>query len=327
MLSFIPGAVLKAWPFMVSQRPDVLYSTAPPYSCHITALCLKSLFGVPWLADFRDPWADNPFRNDNPYPSLHTLNRYLEKQVIEKADLVVSNTPALEAEFRRRYPHLDRFYTIHNGFDPELLHRFKDNSCSGDEQKKQGLHMVHTGEVYGLRSPRCLISALGEIRNQDPELFGSIRVEFYGKVHEKNELKELAHSLRVQEALFFGGQVDHGNALERAAGADILLVLGVMGFRPEVQVPSKLFEYLALKKPIISLSKKGGAIHEILKESGAPYLLADLEDGGEIKTAIERAAQGDFEGGGEESNAEAYAFDRLALRLAELMDGLKSGRK
>ncbi len=330
MLSFIPGAVIRALPVMMSSRPDVIFSSAPPYSCHLAALFLRSLFPVQWVADFRDPWADNPFKDDNPFGSLERLNLRLEEMVIRGADLVVSNTKALEERFRHRYPNTDRFVTLNNGFDPKLVRPLDALPQTGAEGAAAGsgkLSLVHTGNIYGLRSPRHLIAGLASLEQGRSSSAGqSLGIEFYGDVDDEDELREQARSLGMEDAVFFGGRVSHADALKHASEADILLLLGVMGDTPEIQVPSKLFEYFALKKPIVSLSKPGGAIHRLLKESGVPYLLADLDDEAGITRALERAIENDFDGGDGWAGVKEYAVDRLVGRLSTMLVLLTQGK-
>lgn len=325
MLTFIPGVVLGALPLMMGRRPDVIYSSAPPYSCHLAAYCLKQLFRVPWLADFRDPWTENPFRNDNPYRSLQVLNNNLERMVVREADVVVANTPALEAAFRDRYPHYDHFVTLTNGFDPRILTQTppSQNSDSMTVAGSGAFKLVHTGEVYGLRSPHSLIIAMGDLCREDPAWPSRFQTHFYGKVEEEEMLRTQARAMGVETAFSYEGTVTHQAALNACSQADGLLLLGVKGSRLEVQVPSKLFEYLAIRKPIVSLSKRGGAIHGILQESGVPYLLADLENPEEVKTVLKRAVKGDFDGGVGWEGIKAFAFDRLTFRLSELLMRLK----
>jgi len=41
------------------QHPvDAIVSTGPPHSMHLIAQGVKRATGIPWLADFRDPWTD-----------------------------------------------------------------------------------------------------------------------------------------------------------------------------------------------------------------------------------------------------------------------------
>ena len=166
---------------------------------------------------------------------------------------------------------------------------------------------------------------MGEIRAEDLSLYKRLRFEFYGHIDEKEDLDLQAQKLGVKDALYYGGHITHDEALEKCNDADMLLLLGVMGSKPEIQVPSKLFEYMALKKPILSLSKKEGSIHSILKHSGVPHLLADLERVDQIVPALKRMAANDFEGSQGWEGIEAYKFDQLADRLSNLLSKLKEG--
>ena len=37
---------------------DAIISTGPPHSMHLIAMKLKKELGIPWIADFRDPWTE-----------------------------------------------------------------------------------------------------------------------------------------------------------------------------------------------------------------------------------------------------------------------------
>src|SRR3990172_2139785 len=44
-----------------SEHIDAIYTTGNPWTAHLIGVTLKQMFGKPWLADFRDPCANNPF--------------------------------------------------------------------------------------------------------------------------------------------------------------------------------------------------------------------------------------------------------------------------
>src|SRR5207249_11381352 len=78
--------------YTLSLHDALPISTSPPPTTHLIAVVLKALTGLPWVADFRDPWIEEGF-----YPLPGTL-RYrvetiLEQQVIRCADRVTVTTP------------------------------------------------------------------------------------------------------------------------------------------------------------------------------------------------------------------------------------------
>ncbi|MGH7487036.1 MAG: glycosyltransferase, partial [bacterium] len=95
-------------------RVDALYSTAPVPTAHLIGLLLKKRFGLPWVADFRDPWVED---------SMPRLRRWcegkMERRVIESADRVICNTPTMRRAFTAAYPSIPatKFSTITNGYD------------------------------------------------------------------------------------------------------------------------------------------------------------------------------------------------------------------
>ena len=95
---------------------DAIISTGPPHSMHLIAMKLKEALGLPWIADFRDPWTEIDY-----YDELHLTKRSdrkhhcLEHEVLTKADNVVTVGP----DGARRLEKLGAkdVATIYNGFD------------------------------------------------------------------------------------------------------------------------------------------------------------------------------------------------------------------
>ena len=57
-------ASVKARRLMKDKPVCAVVSTAPPLNTHMAALALKLRYGIPWIADFRDPLVDNPLSKD-----------------------------------------------------------------------------------------------------------------------------------------------------------------------------------------------------------------------------------------------------------------------
>ena len=97
--------------------PDVVFATGGPWTSLLVGKALAKKFGVPFVADFRDPWTNNPNRK-----SLSVLlfqkHRELERSVCAAATKVIANTQELGDQFRHENPEVEeKFITITNGFD------------------------------------------------------------------------------------------------------------------------------------------------------------------------------------------------------------------
>ena len=97
---------------------DCIYSTYPTGSAHYVALKLSRRFGLPWIADFRDPWAQGTIVA---YMAAwkRAIVRRVEHATVRQCRFLVSTTDAITQRFRQSYPEqdADKFHTIRNGYD------------------------------------------------------------------------------------------------------------------------------------------------------------------------------------------------------------------
>ena len=63
-----------------SERPHIIYTTSAPYSSHLLGLWIKRRYGLPWMADFRDPWSEHIFSTLQPpgYARVPSATQKLE---------------------------------------------------------------------------------------------------------------------------------------------------------------------------------------------------------------------------------------------------------
>ncbi|MFX6461567.1 hypothetical protein ABTG33_18475, partial [Acinetobacter baumannii] len=61
---WFPYAMKKGLEIFKQHQIDVVFSTSGPYTNHLVGLYLKRKTGLPWIADFRDPWTQNMHRTD-----------------------------------------------------------------------------------------------------------------------------------------------------------------------------------------------------------------------------------------------------------------------
>lgn len=262
----------------------VIYSTSPFASAHLIALVVSRWTGLPWVADFRDPWRGNPFRELG-YRSLERWDEWLERQVYRHAIRIVCNTPTQQARLVERLPWTaPKTVTLPNGFDAEWIAQARPHRTVGRDR----FVMVHCGNCYGPRSPLPLFGALRRAADRSPHVGRCVRVLFAGDdTYNGQSLPALADRFGVGDMVDVVGVRPHAEAIGLLLGADASIALGVAGPGGELQVPNKVYEYLAVRKPILALAPGDGAIAELLARASADHLICDPQDEEQIAVGIE----------------------------------------
>lgn len=241
-------------------KPDALWSTYPLATAHCIGHTLHRLTGIPWIADFRDPMAQEGYPED---PAVWKSFDRIEKASIRRARYAMFTTPSAVAEYRERYPDkADRIALVENGYDEET---FAD-ARAGAALNPGCLTLLHSGIVYpSERDPTMLFAALGELKRRNPEAFRRLRVRFRAPVHVR-QLHELGSANDVAEAIEIMPPIGYREALAEMMSADGLLILQAANCN--AQVPAKLYEYLRARRPILALTDPAGDTARVARDAG-----------------------------------------------------------
>src|SRR5690606_23575480 len=105
---------------------------------HRLGQMMKSSFGTPWIADFRDPWVSNSQTRGR-----MRFVKAREAAVLRNADAVIANAPNAEKAFAEAYPaSRDKLVTITNGYDPESVPQRRMHRTANDP-----IEILHAGEL------------------------------------------------------------------------------------------------------------------------------------------------------------------------------------
>src|SRR5262249_14601909 len=104
---WLPSALLACTPAIREQRPDGLLTSGPPHSVHALGLFLKRSYGLPWLADFRDPWVGGG-KSAKRLSSRRRWEAGWEKAVMRGADVIIANAPRACENLRDVFPRQGR---------------------------------------------------------------------------------------------------------------------------------------------------------------------------------------------------------------------------
>jgi glycosyltransferase involved in cell wall biosynthesis len=242
------------------EKIDLIYSTGKPWTSHIIGMSLSIITEKPLVVEFRDPWMTNPFREECSMLK-NKIEKYLEKKSIEIADLVVSNTFELKEEFINRFPKekKDKFITVLNGFDSnDYLNKYNE--------KIRKIHnefftITHTGFLYGKRDPINFIKAVKFIIDNNIIEKNKIKIFLIGSVELSYDIEKYIYLNNLKDVVVVEKHVPYEKSLMYLKNSDVLLLL-----QPgtTTQIPSKLFDYIGMRKPILTISPYGGATHNLI---------------------------------------------------------------
>jgi glycosyltransferase involved in cell wall biosynthesis len=260
--------------------PDVVLTSGPPHCIHFLGLLVKWLFGVHWVADFRDPWFTNT-KSDTGWFPWARWERYWEERIMRRADCVVANTPLACRGMQAAYPaSAAKIVCVTNGFDREFFPPSRQRATPAGP-----ITMLHAGELYQGRDPRPLLAAMQTLEETRPTDCPPLRLRLLGLSTDPR--LDLAGSIRergLRESVEVAGHVPYAEALAAAAAADILLLLDTPGRK--ISIPAKLFEYIAAGRPILALTEPDGDVAWALQASGATHRIAPALDVERITQAV-----------------------------------------
>ena len=308
-----------------------LITFGQPWSDHLVGLRVRRESALPWVAHFSDPWVDSPYGPTD--AGIRERWRRMEADVVREADAIVFVTTQTADLVMRKYPSewRSKISIVSHGFPPSLAAppaSFGGASAGataarpasfGDaspDRPPGPMRIVYTGRFYtGIRTPVALLRALARI-HASTNLDGVVEVAFIGPFVE--EFKVEAESLHLTSIVRFEPRVAGDKAAQYAAGADALVVIDAPSEGPSVFLPSKLVDYLPLRKPILGLTPPVGASADLLRRLGCPLAAPDDIDG---IAAVVNAAIGSWRAGtlriGPEYDTVAaeYEIGRTAAQL------------
>jgi glycosyltransferase involved in cell wall biosynthesis len=273
---WVPPAVRAALSAAQSEPHQALLTFAQPWSDHLVGLRVRRATGLPWVAHFSDPWTDSVYATRR----QRAIWAPMEAAVVRDATALVFVTAETADLMMRKYPHAwrSKVAIVPHGFEPGPA-----VTASASTRKAGPMRMIYTGRFYrDVRTPLPLLRALALLNGRTP-LAGSILVSFVGP--QVGDYRADAERLGVSALVTFQDRVAASAASAAAAAADVLLVIDAPGEGPSVFLPSKLIDYLALRKIIFGITPVRGASADLLRRLNCP--VAPPDDVDAIAAAIQ----------------------------------------
>jgi len=257
-----------------------VYSTAPPMAAHRAARLIARHHGVPWIAEFRDHWAD-PGTGRNAFADtiFAPLAAHIRRQTVQQPDLTIAVSEGIA---RWLQLHGARETVVaRNGVPDRLLEPFADPAIHFGQ-------IAYFGEFYFSRTPEPLFRALATLAATESS--GAFRLEFTGEVERVGT--QMTASLLQDSGLAacttMRGRRPHAEVMTAMREAGLLLLLAQK--QPD-QIPNKLYEYIAARRPILAWVDDEGESARMLRAIGGHFLVTEHASDAEVLGTVKRALE------------------------------------
>ena len=242
---------------------DAIMSSGPPHSVHLIGQRISKKYRLPWVADFRDHFTLNP--EYRPSSALHRKSdQRFERSILDASKAIICNTRINRREMIHRFGlhYHTKLHTIHNGFDRNDLAEAGTGLKADDQFSPSDCNLVYLGGLRGGRIDDSFFSVLESIGDMKFSRFNRILVHVFGDAGKRTEL---CTTLVKRGAVKLHQAVPANRmraVLEQADGC-----VAWQSNKPQYRgtVPGKLYDYLAMEKPVFFLGQSNGEADRILR--------------------------------------------------------------
>jgi glycosyltransferase involved in cell wall biosynthesis len=253
-------------------KVNAIVTIGPPHTTHLVGKKLSAGFNIPHIPVFIDPWTDiSYYRNLERSKIAVSIDRRLERSVLENASAIVFVTETMKNDYANKYPQIkDKSTVLYWGYSEEDF----SSLSPGSLPKKEGNEEVilHAGNIFDHQNPKLFWQTLkNEIDNGR-----KLKMVFIGTV--SPEIKQAIRESGIESHTKFKGFLPYREMLKEMTKASYLLVCAT----ESRHVPGKLFEYLRADKPIIAFGDGNEEVKNILTEANAGMMFSYSESGEEF---------------------------------------------
>jgi glycosyltransferase involved in cell wall biosynthesis len=301
-IGWYPGAVRAGLRALRETRFDAMFSSSNPITAHLVARTLARRAGVPWVAEFRDPWADR-------LPAVHAHRERaarLQRSLATGASAVVVPTPTMASHFSAEWGR--DVALIPNGHDVE-------QPVSARPARPT---LTWVGTFYpGRQDLSGVLAAIRQLKASAPAR--APRLRFVGDM--PAELRAEVAEAGLEELVEVTGFLPLDQAMAAMADSSMLLACGFAGTDPLSLgvIPAKIFEYLASGLPIIYVGNPADDAARFLAEQPGCH----VAEPGDV-VAILAALRAGLDAPLEHRDAEQFSRRARTRQLAEVLDAASS---
>ena len=269
-----------------------LFTSIVPGVSHLAGLKIKQKHPeVKWIASFSDPFKNSPYKKSDLsdrsfiYRILFNVGGYAlyndryEEAAVLNADRLVFICEEQRDFTLKQYPDYEMLLKKSVIYPLTYIPEWKmyEELLDVPEVHHTPKRAVHLGRLYGLRKIDSFLEALRELKEEDAVLKDKIVFHQYSEIQAPDVKKIKEYGL--EELFVLHDKVTYQESVEIMKDNDVLVLFDTLmpGAQVQPYLPSKIVEYLMLKKPILSICDSNSPSYRILKEYGFDTVGSDKD--------------------------------------------------
>lgn len=220
---------------LATRRIDVILATGEPFVLFNYAGRLSHEFGIPWVADFRDPWSQYKLRAR--HPLLRIVVERLERRTTASAAAITTVSESVAGTLSRLHKSVP-IQVVRNGFDPDAA-----DAARRIPQGVGRFTIAFAGTLY----PYHPIDSVLQVLEQIARSGARVGLKFIG-INHRMAFEALVREKypRLAETTTILDRLPNEQALIELAMANALLL-----FNEYAHMGTKVFNYLAVRRRIL----------------------------------------------------------------------------
>lgn len=303
-LGWVPHIVKEGMKIIEREKPDVIFSTSPPHSLQIGARKLAQKSGLKWIADFRDPWSEAYWESEiGKSLFAQKLNTRQELKTLKQATTVTTVSAGLVDLLKKKQT--GNYHVLYNGF----------GQLNKQKVKRDHFNIIFIGNLSKYQNPLPFIKAFNQLPQ---EVRALCKVRFIGKVFDDYA------PLLEQNGFILMDYMPYNKMMEYSQQASLLLLIFHETSYTQGYITAKMFDYLALRKPVLAIGTKNSIGEKVLNETESGALFEKTETTEMCRWMEKQFAQWKKEDAlllEPNSTLETYSTDYNVKKLITLFEG------
>ena len=245
-----------------------LIITASPCPIFRFGYLLNKKFGIKWLADYRDDWSTCEARI---YTTLEKFLNIFERNSERKWIKSSSFISTVSNHYKNKITNFTgkEGFTLLNGYFEE---DFQDLKHIDSEV----FTIVYNGSLYASQPVEKILNAFYLFLDKHIENKKLIKFVFAGTAYDKNQLNRINNASKAfAENIVVTERSPRKEILDLQSASHALIMISHLNCKG---IPSsKIYEYLAIGKPILSYPPDGDIIDETLENYNLGYVCSTEE--------------------------------------------------